>query len=287
MKEKRGTRASGRPTTWKSLGKLLLALIIAVAVFGGGFGAAAFVSHQMERKKGEDAGAVQAEGYHQAYLQILEENREGILRYEASMFSDDTMDSTALCDLDDDGVPELIAMIDDNNDCGVLHIYTFKGERAEEIPNRWTGSYGNKDESPKPYEFVEVSECRYILFTEKGRKGFAIYEYWGGYISSASLSRLEPAKETLSETVLAGYTEEMDTENRVYYLGRKESSEKAYDQLFSEFCEQMDQVLLRYPVGKYLEGDEEKITDIAREKENLGMTYGEITKALRADLNTD
>ena len=97
--------------------------------------------------------ATAEDAWKSAYRGILEEHADGIRNYGNPEELGSTFDgrkSAALCDLDEDGTPELLFM-ESEGYLDVLYIYSYKNGKAEEMtyPWTWTGAY--EEDSMKYY----------------------------------------------------------------------------------------------------------------------------------------
>lgn len=114
-----------------------------------------------------------------AYLEVLKEHSGPIRDYEYPEYASlGTRPGTALCDLNGDGVDELLFFASDEPYTEELFIYTFKDGKAKEITYPWqsVGSVHHEDTEYDRMNAVQAAGgAEYVVYKEKGQKGFTTY----------------------------------------------------------------------------------------------------------------
>lgn len=126
------------------------------------------------------------EPWKKAYKKVLEDHEYGIEQYR-EMDESYVTDTTALCDLNGDEIPELFFFAQETDEeYGeiVLYIYTYADKKAKRIKYQRSEYYPFDDggELQKEDAFYPPmaggEESGYIIFKDKDENGFSIYSKW-------------------------------------------------------------------------------------------------------------
>ena len=216
-----------------------------------------------------DAAAEDA--WKSAYHGILEKHADGIRNYEnpeemGSSFDD--RKSAALCDLDEDGTPELLFM-ESEEYLDVLHIYSYKNGKAEEMTYPWTCT-GSYEEDSVKYDRMSAAQVAggsdYVVYKEKGVKGFTAYSTITDMIRNATTNRYEIDASGKAERVSLlemriSYEDEDGTghygpEYAEFYDTYNKISREAYEKTMKASVDAMDTVLFRFElIGEEVDAD--------------------------------
>lgn len=223
-----------------------------------------------------------------AYRKVLEENEAGIVEYEyARDFSDMVVEGTALLDLDDDGTPELIFISGSLLDSYTLHVYTYRDRKAVELPYQWTVKDNIIDGTNGFRDVMAGGGQNYIVFREKGQKGFAIYSIIYEETSYYSINRYALADGNLSESGrFERVTSDMTGEIK-YYEGGEASSKEVFDGQYEDSCARMEEVILLINDGRGNQNMSEKIWDTAAAGDKYSMSYDEMLDKLYVEEKTE
>ena len=215
--------------------------------------------------------AADEEAWKAAYREILEANEDGIRNYEDPEELGDTFGdrkSAALCDLDEDGTPELLFMeLDEYLD--VLHIYSYKNGKADELTYPWTPSVVYEDAATN-YDRLSAAQVaggsEYVVYKEKGVKGFTAYSTITDATLEAATNRYEfgddgKVKRISLIGMMFSYMDEDGTgeygpEHATYYDAYKEITSDEYEKTMTESVNNMDTVLFRFElIGEDVDAD--------------------------------
>lgn len=234
-----------------------------------------------------------------AYRKVLEDNRAGIEAYvNAEVLDFDG--ATALCDLNGDGIPELLFISNPTGDDTMdfaLHIYTYKDSTAQEVKfsrSRYIGLAGengsNIDERSGFGPIIAGGEeLGYIVFVQKENNRITFYSKNTGEQSEIHINQYE-----MSET---GEMEEVDYVTRIstmIYNGEgakelythedsylemgKDITEKTYnDRVNGMFDDIEDVVMIGHNANPSLD---KQLWEKARKFKPLNKSYEDILKEL-------
>lgn len=244
------------------MGTLLIAGAFAFTGCGGsnaGSGGEETTASSSEEQTQDDAAAEEA--WKAAYREILEANEDGIRNYEDPEELGDTFGnrkSAALCDLDEDGTPELLFMeLDEYLD--VLHIYSYKNGKADELTYPWTPSVVYEDAATN-YDRLSAAQVaggsQFVIYKEKGVKGFTAYSTITDATLEAATNRYEFGDDGKVKCIsqigmMFSYMDEDGTgeygpEHATYYDAYKEITSDEYEKTMTESVNNMDTVLFRF-----------------------------------------
>ena len=217
------------------------------------------------------ADAASEDAWKSAYRGILEEHADGIRNYENPENlggSFDDRKSAALCDLDEDGTPELLFM-ESEEYLDVLYIYSYKNGKAEEMTYPWTCTGAYEEDSVK-YDRMSAAQVaggsEYVVYKEKGVKGFTAYSTITDMIRNATTNRYEIDASGKAERVSLiemriSYEDEDGTghygpEYAEFYDTYNKTSREAYEETMNASIDAMDTVLFRFElIGEEVDAD--------------------------------
>ena len=254
------------------IGTLLIAGAFAFTGCGGsnaGSGGEETTASSSEEQTQDDAAAEEA--WKAAYRGILEANEDGIRNYEDPEEFGDTFGgrkSAALCDLDEDGTPELLFMeLDEYLD--VLHIYSYKDGEASELTYPWTPSVVYEDDATN-YDRLSAAQVaggsQFVIYKEKNIKGFTAYSTITDATLEAATNRYKFGDDGKVERIsqigmMFSYMDEDGTgeygpEHTTYYDAYKEITSEEYEKTMTESVNNMDTVLFRFElIGEDVDAD--------------------------------
>ncbi len=242
-----------------------------------------------------------------AYKQVLSDNEKGIRDYEhlyshgdysQEEYDDRDRRATALCDVDNDGVPELFLMISPETDgfpYYALKVFDCnKDGEAYEVKVDYSWPYPDEADEDEGIGYTGStldSMTQEIIFTEKNRTGITIYSLPADAMEFfTAISRHEPTQEgILSQTKSEGYESEAvfedgpfsgkaDLDSAKFYQDGEAITQDEYMSFYEEVRDNMDQVIF---ISNHQPGaDDGSIWERAYESENLGKTYDEMTTYL-------
>ena len=258
-------------TTLVLISALLLAGAFAFTGCGSGDAESGGEEPTASSEEQTSANAVSEEAWKSAYREILEANEDGIRNYENPEELGDTFGgrkSAALCDLDEDGTPELLFMeLDEYLD--VLHIYSYKDGEAGELTYPWTPSVVYEDAATN-YDRLSAAQVaggsQFVIYKEKGVKGFTAYSTITDATLEAATNRYEFGDDGKVERVsqigmMFSYMDEDGTgeygpEHTTYYDAYKEITSEEYEKTMTESVNNMDTVLFRFElIGEDVDAD--------------------------------
>lgn len=238
-----------------------------------------------------------------AYREILEANEEGIRNYEDPEGFGETFagrKGTALCDLDEDGTPELLFMESEEYP-EVLHIYSYKNGEAGEWTYPWTRSVAYEEESTK-YDRMSIAQVAggsdYVVYKEKGVKGFTTYSTITDMILEAATNRYEIGDagdiDRISLLGMRFSYEDEDSDGKYgpeyaeFYDTYNKISREEYEKTMNASVDAMDTVLFRFErlgeevdVDTYKADNNPALWEKARGKE-ISIRYDEMLQKLPA-----
>ena len=255
---------------------LMSALLIAGAFAFTGCGAGDTESGGEEptaasSEKPAPSDAASEDAWKSAYRGILEEHADGIRNYEDPENlggSFDDRKSAALCDLDEDGTPELLFM-ESEEYLDVLYIYSYKNGKAEEMTYPWTCT-GSYEEDSVKYDRMSAAQVaggsEYVVYKEKGVKGFTAYSTITDMIRNATTNRYEIDASGKAERVSLiemriSYEDEDGTghygpEYAEFYDTYNKISREEYEKTMNASVDAMDTVLFRFElIGEGIDAD--------------------------------
>ncbi len=198
-----------------------------------------------------------------AYGEVLFENETSIRDYENGTYEGDAKEATALCDLNHDGVPELlfVAWAEDNVRAE-LNIYACGEYGAKKVDYICTHARQYEgDETDEPfYDVYAAGGTDYIIYTEKDSNRFAIYSTITDEAIATQLNRYEmDSAGAVRELDVAGYiynfvvydgdtvvgtTDEVNYDDAEFFQSGKTSDKATWMDAFEASREAMDQVII-------------------------------------------
>ena len=211
------------------------------------------------RKAKEEITEVQknSEEWKTAYRGILEENASGIYNYEHPEYGE-PREGTALCDLNGDGVDELLFFVAESFELETMHIYTYQDGKAREITYDWdSGVPDLGGESADRMQIAQVAGgADYIVYKEKGQKGFTTYSNITDEEIFCTTNRYEmDASCNTSRTALLGmWYMLVDLDNNgkfgpdyaTYYKDHNKCSRDEYNEIMDPSIENIETVIFRF-----------------------------------------
>lgn len=200
-----------------------------------------------------------------AYSEILRQYADGIYAYENwSAEYHDAREGTALCDLNEDGVDELLFFTMADETLETLHIFTYLDGAAKEITYSWDGSAGDMYEydTGERFEAVQVAGgTDYVIYKENGRKGFTAYSNISDESMDCVTNRYEmDAACSTSRTDLVGmwfllYDVDGDgnygPDHATYYKDHKKTSRDEYYGIMDASTENVQTVIFRFSAQEW------------------------------------
>ena len=252
-----------------------------------------------ETKAQEQTQTVSEDVWKNAYREVLSENEMSIRNYENSTYEEDTKKATALCDLNHNGVPELlfVAWADDNVRAA-LNIYTCGENGAEEVNYICTHARQYEGDEPEEpfYDVYAAGGTEYIIYTEKDSNQFAIYSTITDETIFTQLNRyemddtgavkeLDAAGYTFSYVVYDGDTyvetrDKVDYDDAEYFQSGTTSDKSTWMEAFETSRDAMDQVIIFKGSGR---GDDSAIWEKAEELGSIAKSYDEMMSALQTE----
>lgn len=195
-----------------------------------------------------------------AYSEILRQYADGIYAYENwSAEYHDAREGTALCDLNEDGVDELLFFTMADETMETLHIFTYLDGAAREITYNWDGSAGDMYEydTGERFEAVQVAGgTDYVIYKENGRKGFTAYSNISDESMDCVTNRYEmDAACSTSRTDLVGMwfilfdvngDGNFGPDHATYYKDHKKTSHDEYYGIMDASTENIQTVIFRF-----------------------------------------
>ena len=200
-----------------------------------------------------------------AYYEILRQYADGIYAYENwSAEYHDAREGTALCDLNEDGVDELLFFTMADETLETLHIFTYLDGAAKEITYNWDSSAGDMYEydTGERFEAVQVAGgTDYVIYKENGRKGFTAYSNISDESMDCETNRYEmDAACSTSRTDLVGmwfllYDVDGDgnygPDHATYYKDHKKTSRDEYYGIMDASTENVQTVIFRFSAQEW------------------------------------
>ena len=200
-----------------------------------------------------------------AYSEILRQYADGIYAYENwSAEYHDAREGTALCDLNEDGVDELLFFTMADETLETLHIFTYLDGAAKEITYNWDSSAGDmyEHDTGERFEAVQVAGgTDYVIYKENGRKGFTAYSNISDESMDCVTNRYEmDAACSTSRTDLVGmwfllYDVDGDgnygPDHATYYKDHKKTSRDEYYGIMDASTENVQTVIFRFSAQEW------------------------------------
>ena len=235
-----------------------------------------------------------------AYRKVILDYEVGIKGYEnISNYGYDSnyvpYDSTALCDIDGDEIPELFFMVngEDFQQNG-LHIFTYADKKAQEIVySVSTRSTYQDGVDPRRY-FSHVpaggEESGYIVFTTGGN--LVMLNKYSDEEIFIEINQYEKAAATeLEEVGFTGYIWSMidnpgkskvDLSTAEIYSDNDKGTKEGFEKEYRSMCDGMDEVIFCVREGDIT--DDEEIWNLAESKDKLSMTWDRMIKELTVEV---
>ena len=235
-----------------------------------------------------------------AYRKVLEDYQYEIEAYEAlGEYTDPPrrIPSAALCDLNGDGVSELLFFAEDEaNSRFGLKIYTYLDGKAQAIDYEWDCAIPEFMVEDGPgYQHLHAGGGMYhVVYKEKGQEGFSIYSIMPGEADCATLNTYEMDEDAEVTQVNAlgwelnhwegdTYVEESDLDKAEYYDMKTASTKEMFDEQYDQACENMEEALFVYDQMMYVDAirtGDGRIWDKAEDIGPLAVTYDEMIELL-------
>ena len=189
-----------------------------------------------------------------AYRQVLQDYEFDIRAYEDMEYGG-VDDTTALCDLNEDGTMELLFFAEEaENALYRLRIYTYRDGKAQEVSYTWTPSIPRMGSPTEGYRDVWAGGgTKYIVYKEKGTKGVTIYSTMTDEFMVADLGRYQMSGQTLKALDVIGYdfdfvrgdtyVDQVDPALAEYFRDTAATSREDYDGTFTASRDAMDEVI--------------------------------------------
>ncbi len=190
-----------------------------------------------------------------AYRQVLEDYEYDIRAYENMEYGSGVDNTTALCDLDEDGTKELLFFAEEMENAQYrLRIFTYRDGAAQEISYTWTPSEPNMGDPRDGYRDVwAAGGTKYIVYKEKGTKGVTIYSTIMDEFIGVDIVRYEMAGQSLKPLDIIGYdfefwngdtyADRVDLDQAEYYRDAKASTKDDFDATFSGSRDAMEEAI--------------------------------------------
>ena len=200
-----------------------------------------------------------SEEWKTAYRKILEENVTGIDNYEFAEYAGmDQRKGTALCDLNEDGVEELLFFTLEEQCIEKLHIYTYQDGKAREITYTWDD--GLADDGEGAADRMQIGQVAggsdYIVYKEKDQKGFTTYSNSSDETIDCTLNRYEMDASCKTDRIslLGMWFLLFDVDNNgeygpdyaTYYKDKKQCSREEYHEIVDPSMENIETVIFRF-----------------------------------------
>lgn len=242
---------------------------------------------------------------YEAYLDILEENSDGIRAYwwqygvnndndfygvyEIGDIVDDPQNKcVAFCDLTGDEIPELLFMTYDGENSAVLRIYTYNHDEALEYicldpPERTSGN------STALEDYYVAAGVRYMIYTGKEKGTFYIATREGDAYSSYRITKYGMTDDTSFEAVGSVYDRyetygdengEMVVEDEYEIDGQPVSMEEGINE-FKQLSSSYAQLVM---CAGYVE--DMKVFEHVKTDQPLAMNYSEAVEYARSQKGT-
>ena len=254
---------------------------------------------QAQEQTQEQVQTASEDVWKNAYRRVLSENESSIRNYETGMDEDDAKKATALCDLNHDGVPELLfGAWAEENVRAALNIYTCGENGAEKVNYVWTHARQYEgDETNGPfYDVYAAGGMEYIVYTEKDSNRFAIYSTITDEMIFTQLNRYEMDEDgAVRELDATGYnfnfvifdgdtyvssTDKVNYDDADYFQNGTESDKATWMKVFGDSRDAMDQVILLKGSGR---GDDGAIWEKAEKLGSIARSYDEMMTDLQTE----
>lgn len=255
--------------------------------------------NEEETQEQEQTQTVSEDVWKNAYREVLSDNEMSIRNYETGMYGEDAKKATALCDLNHNGVPELlfVAWAEDNVRAA-LNIYTCGENGAEKVNYICTRAeqYEGEETDEPFYDVYAAGGTEYIIYTEKDSNQFAIYSTITDEEIITQLNRYEmDGTGEVKELDAAGYDfnfvvydgdtyvdtrDKVDYDDAEYFQGGTASDKTTWMEAFETSRDAMDQVII---FKGNCRGDDSAIWEKAEELGSIAKTYDEMMSALQTE----
>lgn len=238
----------------------------------------------------ERAEVVYSNTWKSAYKEILDSNSDLIYDYEYGReeYEQGRNEVAALYDMDKDGTPELwfFTYIDY---AAELNIYTYADGKATKLPYKcvyyWKGN--DKQDDDGFHDLYAAGGMNYIVFSEEGKNGFTVCSEITDESTNTEINSYtyESGKISYPDFLdCIHYYIGMDgTANESYECTQNGSdiSQKDYEKAKQRIIDNMDQVIITNTLFSRDEKLYKEFLSAAETRDSLGMTYEEITDALK------
>lgn len=197
-----------------------------------------------------------------AYLDVLKDHSDLIEAYEYPEFEFiGTRPGTALCDLDEDGVDELLFFTSDDPYTEEMFVYTYRDGKAKELTYQWEsiGSVHPEDENTE-HDRMKVAQAGggsdYVVYKEKGQKGFTTYSTITDEATDTVTNRIGIGKDGNAERIsLIGMQYQYDDSdgdgnygpsNGEFTSDHKECTEEQYETIMDQSVDDLETCLFRF-----------------------------------------
>ena len=254
---------------------------------------------QAQDQAQEQTQTVSEDVWKNAYREVLSENETSIRGYEASMFEVYAKKATALCDLNHNGVPELLFVAwEEDNVIAALNIYTCGENGAGKVNYICTHARQNEgEETDEPfYDVYAAGGTEYIIYTEKDSNRFAIYSTITDEEIFTQLNRYEmDSIGAVKELDAAGYDfnyvvydgdtyvdtrDKVDYDDAEYFREGTASDKDTWMKTFEDSRDAMDQVII---FKGSCRGDDSAIWEKAESLGSMAKSYDEMMSALQTE----
>lgn len=225
-----------------------------------------------ERSAVFSSGAAEVKSYFEAYLKVLEENRNGILKYNWQENDyGKKLTPIAFVDILGDNTPELLFVAAEPPDYywATLYIYTYENEFAHQVFSQFiAGGAGGA----LHYTIFQANENFWIQQTHFSIEGRSVWNT--RYEFDKTIESLSPA-ETYSSAKAYHYSSDYSTQISSYTWKHNESeiTESEYNEAITELDNSISSLILKDGITHMSVTTEAPISTYSHE--SISMTYDE------------
>lgn len=230
-----------------------------------------------------------------AYRKVLEDNQIGILNYQDREY-EHVEGTTALCDLNDDGIPELLFFAGEHDGLHYdLNMYTFVQGEAKKIDYSYKNAIPNMEDGTPFRDLMAASGTSYLIFRQKSVPGFVIYSTISDESIFASLTLYDMDKKgELTEKDCVGYSfdyynedhstyyEEIDFDRAKYYRSNGSIEKDDYDKVYDQVLKGMGDVIFYRHLGEDTD-DAKALWEKGGSSQALSMSYEDMIEKLKVN----
>lgn len=275
-------------------------LMMALSACGGGNTGTSPEGEPENQNTAKESQTVPENVWKEAYREVLEDHEEAIRSYEKQEYGGGVERSTSLCDINRDGVPELLFFAwKKDNYSAELQIYTYLEDHAKKIRYSCTSPSGDDDHfavNDAPYSDLFVAGgTKYAIYTERGSNIFTIYSTITDENILMQMNRFEMnATGDVTELEELGYnysfvkydgdtylysTDEVDYEDADLYRNGKIISSSEFLKAYEASRDAMDLVVFCSENG--WRGDDKVLWDKAENGKNCSMSFDSMMEQLQ------